>query len=263
MNNGRKIIRPISADEALQQLQNAIIGHVGQKKLRIFEAGGGSMSILPPSVLNNATISVVDLDERQLRKNNYADVKIRGDIQNYSFSPSSFDLVVCYNVIEHLDFVDKAIRKFYDALAPGGLLVIGAPNPKSPSSLVTRYSPHWFHVWVYRVVLRRSSAGKPGEPPFRTVFHQLVLPKALWSFSTKLGFDIIYFCQYRSISFSSINETRPLLGRIIYAAAAVMNALTLGRLDLNKGDYHMILEKRGGVGGLDPVVHRSESAVLK
>jgi hypothetical protein len=66
--------------------------------LDIYEAGGGSISFLPTDVLRRAQITVVDIDEKQLCNNDYAQNTILGDIQTYRFKPNSFDLVNCYNV---------------------------------------------------------------------------------------------------------------------------------------------------------------------
>jgi SAM-dependent methyltransferase len=231
-------------DVALREVQEFIANRLSGKSVRVYEAGGGSLSVLPLSSMNHPTVTVVDIDEIQLRKNNYADVKILGDIQTYAFPSNSFDLIVCYNVIEHLNSVDQAIRQFHNALAPGGILFIGAPNPESLFGLVTKYSPHWFHVWVYRVIMRHKDAGKPGHLPFRTVYHPIVSPKALMEFCARIGFEVIYYNLYLSGNYIGVRRTRPVIGRLLGALIGLMNALTLGRLKLGHGDYHMVLEKR-------------------
>ncbi len=143
-------------------------------ELAIYEAGGGSTSFLPLNVLRRAHVTVVDIDEDQIRNNDYAQKTILGDIQTYRFAPNSFDLVICYNVIEHVPDVEAALLGFRDALKPNGLILIGAPNPRSLSGVVTKYSPHWFHVWFYRHVRGDKNAGLPGQAPFPTHFHPLV-----------------------------------------------------------------------------------------
>src|SRR6478752_5878055 len=70
-------------------------------RLATYEAGGGSLSFLPREILNRSHVTVVDIDEDQVRNNNYAQEAILGDIQTYRFTPESIDLVICYNVIEH------------------------------------------------------------------------------------------------------------------------------------------------------------------
>jgi SAM-dependent methyltransferase len=232
---------PDSPDAALREVQRLLSDSLGDKSVRIYEAGGGSASVLP--LLSNSTIVVVDIDETQLRNNFYADTKIRGDIQTYSFPAGSFDLIVCYNVIEHLTAADQAIRQFHHALAPGGLLFIGAPNPASLFGIVTKYSPHWFHVWFYRFILRRKNAGKPGQMPFRTIYHPIVSPKALLDFCTQLGFEATYFNLYIGSNYTNLRSARPVIGWFLHVAISLANALTFYRVNLAHGDYHAVLRK--------------------
>jgi SAM-dependent methyltransferase len=233
----------VSPGAALSEVQKFIADKLTGKFVRIYEAGGGSASILPLSSLTNRSIVVVDIDEIQLRNNAYADTKILGDIQTYEFEPNSFDLIVCYNVIEHLNAVDQAIRRFHHALAPGGLLFIGAPNPDSLFGMVTKYSPHWFHVWFYRVILKRKNAGEPGQVPFPTVYHPLVSPKKLLKFGAQLGFEAIYLNIYIGDNFTKVRNTRPAIGWLLNASIFLLSILTFGKLDLAHGDYHAVLQK--------------------
>jgi 2-polyprenyl-3-methyl-5-hydroxy-6-metoxy-1,4-benzoquinol methylase len=71
-------------------------------KLTVYEAGGGATSFLPLDIMRRAHVTVVDIDETQNLNNDYADEKILGDIQTYRFAPESFDLVISYNVLEHV-----------------------------------------------------------------------------------------------------------------------------------------------------------------
>ena len=63
-------------------------------------------------MLHRAHVTVVDIDEDQIRNNDYAQKAILGDIQTYRFKPNSFDLVICYNVIEHVPDVEAALLNF-------------------------------------------------------------------------------------------------------------------------------------------------------
>src|ERR1700749_3598170 len=91
----------LTADQALTAAQKILQDRFRGQTIRIYEAGGGSVSYLPPSLVEGADITVVDIDAEQLQENTYAKCKISGDIQLYEFPPESFELVVCYNVIEH------------------------------------------------------------------------------------------------------------------------------------------------------------------
>jgi SAM-dependent methyltransferase len=212
--------------------------------LDVYEAGGGSISFLPSDLLRRAQITVVDIDEEQLRNNDYAQHTILGDIQTYRFKPNSFDLVNCYNVIEHLPDVEAALTGFFHSLKPGGLVLIAAPNPKSLSGVVTKYTPHWFHVWFYRYVRGEKMAGRPGHPPFPTFFQPLVTLSKLETFAGRQGLRVIYRREYESPRFPEMRARKPVLAAVLDAVAAVMNFLVPGKVDVRHGDYHVILQKR-------------------
>lgn len=228
---------------SLRNVHDLIERHAGNMPLRIYEAGGGSASSIPADVLANAQVTVVDIDETQLQNNKYANTKMLGDIQQQAFPPGSFDLVICFNVIEHLDAPDKAISQFYKALVPGGLLFIGAPNPDSFSGWVTKMTPHWFHVMYYRYVLGYETAGQPGSVPFPTVFHRVINPPALIEYCRKLGFNVLYFREYKGMIYENMNQRRPVLGKLLDLSVRLANAMILWRKDLRNGDYHIVLEK--------------------
>ena len=212
--------------------------------LSIYEAGGGSTSFLPLDVLRRAHVTVVDIDEDQIHNNDYAQKTILGDIQTYRFPPGSFDLVICYNVIEHLADVEATLLGFCESLKQGGLILIGAPNPKSFSGFVTRYSPHWFHVWFYRHVRGEKQAGQPGQPPFPTYFHPLVTLSNLENFASTHGLQTIYRKQYESPRYPEMRTCKPAFAALLDTVARVMNFLLPGNVDVRRGDYHVILRKR-------------------
>lgn len=234
---------PTTGKASLQEVHSILANRFSTMRPRIYEAGGGSGSFVPPDILRNAQVTVVDIDSAQLQKNNYASTKVLGDIQTHKFPRNSFDLVVCYNVIEHLNAPDQAIERFYTALVPGGLLFIAAPNPNSFSGWVTRMTPHWFHVQYYRHVLGYKTAGQPGSVPFPTVFHRIVSPKVLMNFCRTLGFNVLYFREYKGMVYENMAQRRPVLGKLLNVAVQIANALVLWTKDLRNGDYHVVLEK--------------------
>jgi SAM-dependent methyltransferase len=232
------------ARESLLAVHGILGTALPPKNLSIYEAGGGSTSFLPLDVLRRAHVTVVDIDEDQIRNNDYAQETILGDVQTYRFAPQTFDLVICYNVIEHLADVEAALSGFCESLKPGGLILIGAPNPKSLSGVVTRYTPHWFHVWFYRHIRGMKNAGLPGEPPFPTFFHPLVTLSKLEAFATLRGLEVIYRNEYESPRFPEMRARKPRLAAMLDAAAMAMNFVMAGKADVRRGDYHVILRKR-------------------
>jgi 2-polyprenyl-3-methyl-5-hydroxy-6-metoxy-1,4-benzoquinol methylase len=231
----------LTAHEALTISQNILLDRYARKTIRIYEAGGGSVSFLPPDLLEGANITVVDIDDKQLQQNSYATCKINGDIQVQEFPSGSFDLVVCYNVIEHIERPDKALINFFRALAPAGLAFIAAPNPASFSGMVTKYTPHWLHVWYYRLVLGHKAAGQPGTVPFRTVYHPLVSPRNLIEFSKQCGYEVVYFSAFESIQLDGLRRHHPTISKILNTFIRAMEIVSGSTLRC--GDYHIILKK--------------------
>ena len=237
-------LAPGEARDSLLAVHGILGSWLPPARLSIYEAGGGSTSFLPLDVLRRAHVTVVDIDEDQIRNNDYAQETILGDVQTYRFAPGSFDLVICYNVIEHLPDVEAALSRFCESLKQGGLMFIGAPNPNSLSGVVTKYSPHWFHVWFYRHVRGEKQAGQPGEPPFPTFFHPLVTLSNLEAFANAHGLEVIYLREFESPRFPEMRARKPALAALLDAAATVMNFLIPGKRDVRHGDYHVILQKR-------------------
>ena len=232
------------ARESLRAVHGILGRALPPTQLEIYEAGGGSTSPLPLEVLQRAHVTVVDIDEEQIRSNDYAHKTILGDVQTYRFAPGTFDLVICYNVIEHLPDVEAALVGFCESLKQGGLVLIGAPNPRSLSGVVTKYTPHWFHVWFYRYVIGDKQAGQPGHAPFPTFFHPLVTLSRLEAFAKTLGLRAVYKKEYESPRFPEMRLRKPAFAALLDTAAAVINFFLPVTADVRHGDYHVILRKR-------------------
>jgi SAM-dependent methyltransferase len=231
------------ARQSLLTVHGILEARLPAADLAIYEAGGGSTSFLPLNVLRRAHVTVVDIDEDQIRNNDYAQQTILGDIQTHRFPPNSFDLVICYNVIEHVPDVEAALLGFCLSLKQNGLLLVGAPNPRSLSGVVTKYSPHWFHVWFYRHVRGDKNAGLPGCAPFPTHFHPLVTLSNLETFAGRHGLQTIYRKQYESPRYPEMRRRKPAFAALVDAAAKALNFFLRGKADVRHGDYHVILRK--------------------
>lgn len=234
---------PGEARQSLLTVHSILEAGLPAGPLAVYEAGGGSTSFLPLKVLRRSHVTVVDIDEDQVNNNKYAQATILGDIQTYRFAPETFDFIVCYNVIEHVPDVEAALGGFCEAIKPNGLILLGAPNPNSLSGVVTKYSPHWFHVWFYRHVRGDKKAGLPGEAPFPTHFHPLVTLGKLEAFARAHGLQVIYRKVYESPRYPEMRLRKPLLAALVDTAAKAMNFLLPGKTDVRHGDYHVILRK--------------------
>jgi 2-polyprenyl-3-methyl-5-hydroxy-6-metoxy-1,4-benzoquinol methylase len=127
----------------------------------------------------DAHIVGIDVSRDGLERNTLVHEKILGDIQTFPLPPESFDAIVCWDVLEHLPRPESAFANLAQALKPGGRLTIGVPNFLSPKALITKVTPHWFHVWFYRYVFKFRHAGEPGHGPWPTHLRWSIRPSGL------------------------------------------------------------------------------------
>jgi SAM-dependent methyltransferase len=96
-----------------------------------------------------------------------------GSITDLGFK-EKYDVAICFETIEHVLEYEKAITSLYDALVPGGLLLISSPNRPVTSPLA------------------KSISDPPGNP-----FHvQEFTPEELKNFLTAAGFSEKTFKTY-------------------------------------------------------------------
>jgi len=67
-----------------------------------------------------------------------------GDVTDLDHEEGRFDLVVCFEVIEHLQNPARAVGEFRRVLAPGGLLVVSSPN----RDVYPPGNPHHVHEYL-------------------------------------------------------------------------------------------------------------------
>jgi 2-polyprenyl-3-methyl-5-hydroxy-6-metoxy-1,4-benzoquinol methylase len=64
-----------------------------------------------------------------------------GSYEKLSEFPEHFDCIVCSHVLEHVHQPGELIRLLYDALKPGGTLLLSAPNALSKAGCY--FGPYW------------------------------------------------------------------------------------------------------------------------
>ena len=110
----------------------------------------------------------IDSSRQALALNRSLDETICADIETYQLPRESFDLILALDVLEHLNRPGVALDNFTRALAPGGRIFLTMPNPWSGKGMLTKLTPHSFHVWAYRHLVRFPHAGENGYGPFPT-----------------------------------------------------------------------------------------------
>jgi SAM-dependent methyltransferase len=230
-----------SSDDPVQALVEEMTNQ-GQP-LRVLEAGAGSRSHIRLGA--NTELVGIDICQEQLDNNRELHQKILGDIQIYPLPPSSFDIIFCWDVLEHLKRPDLALQNFLRAIRPGGLIVMGAPAVNSIKGMITKYTPHWFHVFVYRHLLGNKNAGKPGHVPFPTFLRYSMSPRSLRSFARKHGLVIEYFDQYEEKVQVRIKKKHWSINLAYLLIGPLLRVASFGCLNPDITDFTIVLRKPG------------------
>jgi len=122
-------------------------------------------------------------------------------------------------------------------------VVIAAPNQNSLTGLITKYTPHWFHVAVYRFVFGNKSAGKPGHGPFPTVMNKDMEPDALISLARANGARIVYIQLYEAARRRVLKEKHSrLLGTAFDACLWLLNTVFQEKHRFALSDFFLVLQ---------------------
>jgi len=162
-----------------------------KEKIEILEAGCGSLQKI--TFDKELFITGIDISEKQLERNNYLNKKIQGDLEKYDFEKDKFDLIICWDVLEHLQKPRLALDKMSQSLKPGGLMVLKLPNLMSFKGLFTRFTPHSVHVLYYKLIYKQPNAGKDDTGPFRTFLKFAVAPNSLKKYAYSRGLKVVHF----------------------------------------------------------------------
>lgn len=212
-----------------------------ERPLRVLEAGCGSTSYI--SVGEDAHVTGIDISARQLERHATLDRKVLGDVQAHRFQEGEFDLVVCWDVLEHLPAPERAVASFAWAVRRGGLVVLALPNVLSLKGLVTKFTPHGFHVWVYRHLFGWEHAGRDDHGPFRTHLRWSIAPEALKRLAASHGLVEEYFGPYESWSQQQLRGRFRLTGQPWRVLRRATRTLTGGRVTPELTDYILVLRR--------------------
>jgi SAM-dependent methyltransferase len=175
---------------ALTDATAAAVTIIGDAPERVLEAGAGTQShVRFPGA--RAVIGI-DPSEVAIGRNEDLTERLVGDIESYPFEAGSFDAVVSTYVLEHVARPDHVIERFALLTRPGGVIVLVIPNVMAAKSLVAKYTPHSFHIFVRRRLMKRPNAGRPGHGPYPTVLHRSLRRRHLCRQFAALDLEVIH-----------------------------------------------------------------------
>ena len=228
--------------EAVEQLQSTLDRLLKDKDVvRVLEAGCGSATHI--NISCDAHLIGIDISEKQLERNPALDEKILGDIQTYALPESDFDVIVCWDVLEHLPHPTRALENFVRAVKDDGLIVLALPNLYSMKGVLTKFTPFWFHVWARRRLFGEKQAGTEDLGPFPTFLKLSVTPANLKRFAREQDLIVEYYRIYESEMHQVFKKRHRILGSAWTGLSVAVQTLGFGTVSANLTDYIMVLRK--------------------
>lgn len=157
----------------------------------------------------NCHLVGIDVSEAALEANAALDERILGDLESYPLPPNTFDVAVCWDVLEHLRHPRLALENITRSLKPGGKVILGIPNVLSPKGLITKFTPYRFHVLVYKKVFKFAEAGAPGYGPFPTYLRWCLRLSAIQAYAVARGLAVDEVVRDRSPSMDMVFDRHP------------------------------------------------------
>jgi SAM-dependent methyltransferase len=206
-----------SVGEAWQALVEAVSGLLdGRERLRALEAGARTRTLF--DLPDDAYVVGVDRDLQALEVNARLDQRVLADLANYQPRATGFDLVSCWYVLDGLADPAAVLDRFSQWTRPGGLVVLGLPNPDSPRGAWAR--------------LRRWSRPRRSltAPALRRRFH-------------RHGFTPVFQVFFEDGEQVELRQRLRIGGGWWSAVRGMVWVLSLGRFDVARTDYMAVFRR--------------------
>jgi SAM-dependent methyltransferase len=147
-------------------------GGAEARRLRVLSLGCGRAKDVFPEAGRACDVVGVDVNP-----NVGADVIHDLDQFPYPFPDDSFDLVICQDVLEHLQNIPRAMAEIHRVLRPGGRLRIRTPHFSSCYAYNDPTHQRFFGYYAFDRFLPASEGNPDGAGQFLYQSRQIVFPK--------------------------------------------------------------------------------------
>lgn len=235
-------MRP-STTAARADLQRFLDIHLAAlERPQVMDAGcGGAMRVRLPA---GAVLNGIDISPESAARNSTLFHIVIGDVQTHPLPRAAFDIVICWELLEHVPDPLAALSNLIAATKPGGYIILAFPNRASLKGLVTRLSPHTLHVWLLRHFWGQKNAGRPGYAPFPTYMARDIAPQLLEKFLGRQKVEVVFARLYEGNRVATLRKKAPLLHRLYQGFLTLLNILSLNRRDFGQSDVLLVLRPR-------------------
>ncbi len=209
--------------------------------VKVLEAGCGSATHLKLSP--HYKVTGIDISQKQLDRNSFLSEKICGDIQTYPLESNTFDMIVSWFVLEHVKSPRKAVENFLGALKENGLIVLALPSVWSVKGMVAKFTPHVFHIFFYRYVLKSKHNFENDEGPFKTYLNTFISPENLKEFASKNNLEVAYLEFSNNTIIQQKIKGNPIIFFIHKFVGKTLWLVSLGKIKEDQTDFFVVLKK--------------------
>lgn len=213
------------------------------RKIRILEAGCGRRWELGLDGVDYTLVGVdINADSMRLRMETLQDLDeaIVGDIRTVGLQTEGYDIVFCSFLLEHVEGAREVLDRLFDALRPGGLLLLRVPDRDGVYGWLARHTPHKSHIWYKRYVRKSMLAGTPGHGPFPVVYDEIISWRALQDYSQQHGHVIVDALSSNGHMDFFPGPIRPAVDLCLRGVAAASG----GRLSSDHANLALVIKKK-------------------
>lgn len=152
--------------DGTKEFLNILDSHIVQDKTHLLEIGSGpsnkTSDFLSARV---ALLDGLDIDER-VTSNSALQRAIVYSGRKFPIPDDSYDLVVADYVMEHVEDPKLMLQEINRVLRPGGHFLFRTPNIFHYVSIISRFTPHSFHLAVANQARQNSDDAVDPYPTF-------------------------------------------------------------------------------------------------
>jgi len=196
-------INNLETEKRLQVVFKQLLKGINLKGKKFLEVGCGLGYFSDMANKMGAKVTAVDVGKKLIERCHKSIPKAKffvASASNLPFKDESFNVVLCTEVIEHVENQSKVLTEIFRVLKQGGYLVITTPNRmfKPLFSLLTflRIRPYrgiekWFFPWKLKLILSRNDS-----KIIKEVYFNFIYPKGLFN----------YFEKYKLLKYLMVNQ---------------------------------------------------------
>jgi SAM-dependent methyltransferase len=235
-------VKVLPRDETLALLNRQIRDKAAAGPLRILDAGCGDDIRFDVSGLDYTLVGV-DIDPEviaQRRARGYPNEELHcADLATVDLPDGAFDLIYNSYLMEHVSGAETVMNNFARWLAPGGLIIMRIPDSRAVYGAMAKVLPHWFHIAFRKHMLGEKDAGKPGKPPFPTIYDPIVSLDGVRRFSEEQGLELVEVIGYDG---RAMKEGSP-RKLVLDAITKTIGALSLGAWHTDYTNLAFVLKR--------------------